>query len=609
MDDYSKFKVIWYFLRHHKRYIIALLAISFFIAATGAFNISLVYTILNWGLGIDASEVSIFSRLGKLIILNIPVDDRFIGACILFLSVATLFCIFMYLEVMLRATLAVKITMSTKVTIFKKFVDSPYQYFIDNKQGDLLYRAGQAPEQLASIYFAIATIVSHLIFSLFLLWAMFTISASVTLTLAGLGLVYYFFTQYIGYKHLYFFGKKTTEAGQSHSIVLNEFFTGIRSIRVNGFEEGWTQKVKEVLKKRFYYHKKTKLWEGFPDILLRWFFYSCMGLVAIIIRIRYPESFISIMPTFGAITFAVLNLVPKLSSLGLYKMRISTALPELELVYKTLTEKSKRDRGGKKEFNALNQAIQFENVYFSHKNRNELLKGISIVLEEGKMIAIVGESGSGKSTIAHLLIRLFKAKRGRISVDGENLNNYEVDSWLDKVGFVDQDVFIYNATIKENIVFGLESYQQEDLVNSARIANIHDFIVNLPKGYDTVVGDRGLKLSGGEKQRVAIARAVLRNPQIMIFDEATASLDNFSESLVQGAINNTLKGRTVIVIAHRLSTIQNADKIIVIDKGRIAEEGIHEELINRKGAYWRLYNLQAVNNQTQSDISTTLGLV
>lgn len=602
--SYLKSAVIWDLLRQHKGYVFLLLLISMLIGVAGALNIALVYTILNWGLGVEPAGSGIFSRFIEFAASSIAVDDKFIAICIFFLMVSVSFCSLMYLEVVVRASLVVRVTLTAKMAIFKKFINADYQYFLDNKQGDLIYRATQAPDMLASLFFSMATIISSIILSIGLLGALFTITPKLTLFLIVLGVGYWFFTQHIGYKRLYFFGKQSTGAGQQHNILLNESITGMRSIKTSASENNWINKAKEILKKRSYFYKKTRLWESFPNILLRTLFYVCMGITIIIIRLKFADNIVAVLPVFGTLAFAVLNLIPKLSSLGLYKMRMLNVLPQAELVYRTLKEQNRNIVDGNKEFGELRNSIKLENIHFTYKKRPPLFKGISISFEKGKMTAIVGKSGSGKSTIAYLLLRLFVPEQGRIRIDGEDLKEYKASFWLSKIGFVDQDVFIYNGTIRENITFGMEGCSQDDIEDAARVANIQECISHMPQGYDTIVGDRGVRLSGGEKQRVAIARAVLRKPQIMIFDEATASLDSLSESLVQEAINNLLQDHTVIVIAHRLSTVQNADKIILIDGGKVVEEGTHQELCDKKGFYWKLYDKQRARTRTKRLIAT-----
>ena len=238
---------------------------------------------------------------------------------------------------------------------------------------------------------------------------------------------------------------------------------------------------------------------------------------------------------------------------------------------------------------SFNKGIEFRDVSFSYPEREEAIKNISVSFEKNKCIAIVGSSGSGKTTVVNLLIRLFDPTKGGIFVDGIDLREYKSDSWLRNIGFVSQDTFIFHASVRENIIFGLEGVKEEEIVKAAMAANAHDFVLRLPGGYDTIVGEKGMKLSGGERQRIAIARAILRNPPILIFDEATSALDNVSQSLIQDSISRIVRDHTVILIAHRLSTIVNADKIVVLDEGIVKEEGNHFELINKRGYYSKLY--------------------
>ncbi|MBI4596078.1 MAG: ATP-binding cassette domain-containing protein, partial [Candidatus Tectomicrobia bacterium] len=237
----------------------------------------------------------------------------------------------------------------------------------------------------------------------------------------------------------------------------------------------------------------------------------------------------------------------------------------------------------------------FDNVTFAYKGRGKVLEDVSITFEKRKTTAIVGRSGSGKTTIINLLLRLFDVDKGEIRIDGLNIKQYKSASWLDKIGYVSQDTFVFNDTIKNNIAFGSQ-YPDEEVIRASKYANAHNFITELPDGYDTLVGDRGMKLSGGQRQRIAVARAMIRDPEILIFDEATNALDNISEAAVQKAIEEISKDHTVIVIAHRLSTIINADKIVVLGDGQVLEEGIHQELIAKGGPYTELYRSQPTFN-------------
>jgi len=240
----------------------------------------------------------------------------------------------------------------------------------------------------------------------------------------------------------------------------------------------------------------------------------------------------------------------------------------------------------------INGNIKYSNVYFSYNEKAETLKDININVEAGKMIALVGPSGAGKTTITYLLPRLYDVTSGLITIDGFDIRNVTVESLRKQIGVVTQDTYLFNSTVRENLLFSNSNATEDELFAACKAANIHEFIISLPDGYETLVGEHGIKLSGGEKQRLSIARALLKNPRIVILDEATSALDSVSESLIQEAIQPLLKDRTSLVIAHRLSTIMAADCIYVIDDGRIIEYGTHEELIKNGGTYKQLYDKQ-----------------
>ena len=239
-----------------------------------------------------------------------------------------------------------------------------------------------------------------------------------------------------------------------------------------------------------------------------------------------------------------------------------------------------------------NPEIRYEHVAFSYSEDKPLLTDIDFTIPGGKMYAIVGPSGSGKSTVVNLIPRLYDVTGGRLWVAGCNVKAIDLSYLRDNIGIVTQETYLFNGTIKDNLLYAKDDATDEEIINACKIASIHDFIVNQPKGYDTEVGNRGLKLSGGEKQRISIARVILKNPKILILDEATSALDSISENAIQDALDVLMEGRTSIVIAHRLSTILKADKILVVNKGVIAEQGTHEELLALGGTYKELYETQ-----------------
>ncbi len=250
---------------------------------------------------------------------------------------------------------------------------------------------------------------------------------------------------------------------------------------------------------------------------------------------------------------------------------------------------------GEIKIDKFSKLLKFDNVSFAYHKDNIVLENIDLEIDQGEVLAIVGKSGAGKSTLVDLIPRFYKVSDGKISIDGMDLNEVELNSLRKLIGIVSQDIILFNDTIRENIAFGREDAPESDIVEAAKLAFADEFIRELPEGYDTVIGERGLNLSGGQRQRIAIARAILKNPPILILDEATSSLDTVSEALVQKALEKLMKGRTTIVIAHRLSTIKNADRIIILDKGKIADSGTHEQLISRNDTYMKLYNALALS--------------
>lgn len=263
-----------------------------------------------------------------------------------------------------------------------------------------------------------------------------------------------------------------------------------------------------------------------------------------------------------------------------------------ERFLEVMDEKEETESDGAVSVETLSGNIVFENVHFKYNEKREILKGINLKIQPGEKLALVGPSGGGKTTICHLIPNFYKVDSGSITVDGININDIKFDSLRKNIGIVQQDVFLFNGTIYENILYGRLDATYEEVVDASKKANLYEYIQTLPDGFETEIGERGVKLSGGQKQRVSIARLFLKNPSILILDEATSSLDNTTEILIQKSLDDLAKGRTCIIVAHRLSTIKSATDIVVISNGEILEEGSHEELIEKDGIYKELYNLQ-----------------
>lgn len=301
-----------------------------------------------------------------------------------------------------------------------------------------------------------------------------------------------------------------------------------------------------------------------------------------------PGGFIAFVAIFSQITRPVRTFIDQFANIN----QGVAAGERILMLLDTKTEVP--DAPDARTLDGLHEGIEFRNVRFSYDGNREVIDGVSFTIRKGETVALVGPSGGGKSTLSELIPRFYDIQGGDILIDGTSIRNYTQESLRAHMSVVAQDTILFNDTIEGNISLGKLDATHDEIVAAAKVANAHDFIMETDKGYQTNIGDRGMKLSGGQRQRLSIARAVLKNPEILILDEATSALDTESEKLVQDALNSLLKGRTSIVIAHRLSTVHNADKIIVIDHGRIAEQGTHEELMARGGIYSKLIEMQSV---------------
>jgi len=250
---------------------------------------------------------------------------------------------------------------------------------------------------------------------------------------------------------------------------------------------------------------------------------------------------------------------------------------------------------------SLKGHVCFSEVIFGYEDSTPVLNNISFDIHPGKTVALIGPSGAGKSTTVQLLLRFFDPQSGKIQIDGNNLKSLDLESYLSQVALVPQETLLFGGTIRENILYGKLDATDTEMIEASKSANAHEFIVEFSNGYDTLVGEKGTKLSGGERQRIAIARALLKNPKVLVLDEATSALDNQSEMLIQEALEKLMAGRTTFIIAHRLSTVHNADKIIVLDKGKVVESGTHKELMANEGLYHHLYTMRLIEAESPSE--------
>ncbi len=374
---------------------------------------------------------------------------------------------------------------------------------------------------------------------------------------------------------------------------LQESITGARVVRAFGMEEYEERRFFQHTREYFRTFVRMETLGALAGPLTEY-----LGVIGVVVVIWYGGRQVlldgSVSPDWFLIFLAAtLSTMQPLKKLSQANNELQVGLAAASRVFSLLdTMPSVVSRPGAPAADGFRDRIEYRGVRFHYDTGDEVLRGIDLTIRRGEIVAVVGPSGAGKSTLLDLLPRFYDPTAGAVTIDGQNLRDLEVKSVRRLMGIVTQETILFNDTVRNNIAYGLEGARDEDVEAAARAANAHGFIAGLPNRYDTPVGERGTRLSGGERQRIAIARAILKNPPILILDEATSSLDTESERLVQEAIEHLLKGRTVLVIAHRLSTVRNADRIIVMEKGAIVEQGTHDELMKLGGTYRHLYDIQ-----------------
>ncbi|NDV43921.1 ABC transporter ATP-binding protein [Flagellimonas sediminis] len=477
--------------------------------------------------------------------------------------------------------------------MYEKIVDLPISYFSEKRKGDVIARiTSDVLEIQHSFLSVLELIVREPLTILFTIIVMFLISVKLTIFVFIFIPVAGMLISRIGKSLKRKSDKVQKEQGEFLSIV-EETLGGLRVIKAFNAESKFYNTFKKSTDRFFKFSNSLLNRQNLSSPISEF-----LGIVVFGVLLWYgghmvliendldPASFI----TYMGLAFNILTPAKAISkaSYGVKKGN-SAAERVLEILE---TENPIKDKDGATEKLDFNTGIELSNVSFKYEN-DYVLKDFNLKVEKGKTVALVGQSGSGKSTVANLVTRFYDVNKGEILIDGTNIKDITKKSLRGLMGLVTQDSILFNDSVKNNIALGKENATMEEIVAAAKVANAHDFIMELPHGYDTNIGDGGGKLSGGQKQRLSIARAVLKNPPIMILDEATSALDTESERLVQDALEKMMQNRTSIVIAHRLSTIQNADTIVVMSKGKIVEQGTHDELMKAQNNYKKLVDMQS----------------
>lgn len=500
---------------------------------------------------------------------------------------------FSYMAEVLTSVYREKLIALFRMRLYEKYINAPIAFFDNQKLGTLSSTLGEVISINIMLSFLISLITAGFILMAYL-GTMVLVSWQLTLLIVlligsvGLGL-----NQLL--RRIRKFGKAVVNARHDLNIRILDTLAGIRVVKSYAAEryelDRFERISNEVTDTSILVAKKVGLVEPLTE-------FSTMAVAMVILMVSYVLLISrGLLSTSELMAFmlTLIKVVPVTKRINTARGAIHQYLPSVGIVCDALfSTQSEQPQSGLRNFSHLREGVQFRKVSFGYNDRTTILKDIDLDIPCGKTIALVGSSGAGKSTIAALLPRFYDVTRGTIYIDGEDIRNYDVASLRRQFGIVSQDTYIFNASIRDNIAYGLETVSDDAILKAASLANADEFIQQLPRGYDTPIGDRGIQLSGGQRQRLSIARAILRDPEILILDEATSALDSHSERLVQEAIERLRQNRTVIVIAHRLSTIRNADWIIVMKNGEIVEAGTHDQLLNNQGIYWSFHNVQSI---------------
>ncbi len=584
------FKLFRVLFGPYRKLLLAILGVALVASVLESFGIAVFFPVfqalLDQGGG-SATQQGFLALLTRLVKM-IPLADPIVAAIALLLSVTFLKCLAMLSRDALVGYASGTVQHDLKTRLMRSYAASSFLFFLEKKQGELIYSVSNAANRAGVLAQKIAQLVAEGLKVTAIVGLLFLTMPWVTV---GLGVVtwgYHGLTHLLSQRISYHTGKGRVAAGAAQTSVASEFFSGIRQILAFGTQSLWLKRFVEQSRIFRNLYTKDAFWLSVPKVLLEFSVVFFVFGFLLLFRFLQPELLVESLPLVGMLTLGLLKLLPSLTLMGQLRMEVVGLLGDAQLVEQALAQPDLAAKGGDQPAKSLRGEILFDKMSFGYSGRPQLFHELSFGLAQGRVTAVVGPSGSGKSTLAHLVLGLLQPSAGRILVDGVALTQLDLASWRRRIGFVSQDGFVFHETVAENIRFGRGGISSEQIRKAAVTANADPFIRQLPKGYETVVGERGMKLSGGQQQRIAIARAILEEPEILIFDEATSSLDSESERLIQDAIERLSRERTVLIIAHRLSTVQRADLILVLDQGRIVEAGSHADLMERQGRYAQL---------------------
>jgi ATP-binding cassette, subfamily B, bacterial len=499
--------------------------------------------------------------------------------------------LFETLQEFVQVKIGLDVITDMQIRAFKKLHRTPMSFFSTTPRGDMLYRLTHDVESIQNLNNTVVPrILQQVISAVAAFSAVFVLYWPAAIVMFAVFAIYILPSFKLG-KTMRKMSAVQREMSSDMYHHLQESIESIRLVRTFQTHEQEVETQRKKLTDWKAYSIRAALIGKVNWRLGNLFNIATPGVVMLLGGFAIWEGNISVGTLIASLSYIPIMFLP-VRSLAENALTIQQAIPALQRIYEyfDLPEEHKADLPS---FGEVKGKIDLENIWFTYPSSDKkILKGVSVSLEQGEHIGIVGTSGGGKSTLIQILLGLYEPEKGTVRIDGKNLFDYNRNSFRQQVGVVSQETFLLNSTLRNNLLYGKVNATQEELDRAVDAAGLKELIESLDEKYETVVGERGLKLSGGQRQRVALARAILRQPPVLIFDEATSSLDGETEEKVQESLEQLIPGRTTITIAHRLVTVRNADKIILLDQGMVAEQGTHEELLALRGQYYQLYKAQ-----------------
>ncbi|MFC2167173.1 ABC transporter ATP-binding protein [Acidobacteriota bacterium] len=593
---FNKIRLLVSVIGPFKKRVLLILCVIIIAGLCEAIGLGLIIPFIGIALGdtdyaINIKAISYFDQLFSQIV---PENQRMLGISVFIAAIFLIKNSFLYFSSVLSVHFFNSIRIFWTTNILQQFLHADYDYIISQKRGTLINTLFEETKVASRFIARLLDYILRSVMVLSIYTVMLVTNWRITLLLTlGLSLILGTIWK-LSTKFSINSGKRRLALNQVITTEGEQALNGIRQVKLFSLESRVLKSYSKKWNELKWIFVKLGMLQNLPAPLGETLIIICLALVLIYYENFSSTPLIAVLPMIAFLATTSQRLYRSLAHVISGRMTLLSYIPSIKLISTIMNQKQiKRENLSKGvTFHHLTGNIIFKDVEFSYDKSSPLFKNLNLCIQKNKITAIVGRSGSGKSTLVDLLCGLYKGYKGNIFIGDKELKTLKLSSWRKNIGFVSQDTFLFHDTVRENILLGKQEASEDEIKAAAKTAFSHEFIESLPKGYATVLGDRGQKLSGGQRQRITVARALIRSPELFIFDEATSALDSESEKLIQKSIEELSKKKTIIIIAHRISTIKNADIIYVMDSGQIIESGTYEELMNKHGHFRSMVDQQ-----------------